>query len=180
MRIDTIGKKIAFSMIAVLFISFVIMQFVIVSQFNSSTMQIVKQNLDMLSKSIFQTIQASMNTGDPAIISKAIKDAGDIEGVSSIKIYRSDELAESFGLDKVTPKDEYIKKQFEKPKAQSFDIKNEEDHTLRLVTPLVAKTECLACHGTSKEGDVLGVMDLSYSFNTIDANLQNKSMVFLS
>ncbi|MFW5625620.1 MAG: methyl-accepting chemotaxis protein, partial [Campylobacter hyointestinalis] len=114
MRIDTIGKKIAFSMIAVLFISFVIMQFVIVSQFNSSTMQIVKQNLDMLSKSIFQTIQASMNTGDPAIISKAIKDAGDIEGVSSIKIYRSDELAESFGLDKVTPKDEYIKKQFEK------------------------------------------------------------------
>ncbi|ANE32185.1 MCP-domain signal transduction protein (DUF3365 domain) [Campylobacter hyointestinalis subsp. hyointestinalis LMG 9260] len=180
MRIDTIGKKIAFSMIAVLFISFVIMQFVIVSQFNSSTMQIVKQNLDMLSKSIFQTVQASMNTGDPAIISKAIKDAGDIQGVSSIKIYRSDELAESFGLDKVTPKDEYIKKQFENPKAQSFDIKNAEDRTLRLVTPLVAKTECLACHGTSKEGDVLGVMDLSYSFNTIDANLQNKSMVFLS
>ncbi|ALV24208.1 MCP-domain signal transduction protein (DUF3365 domain) [Campylobacter iguaniorum] len=180
MKIDTIGKKIAFSMIAVLFVSFVIMQFVIVAQFNNSTIQITKQNLDMLSKSIFQTVQASMNTGDPAIIEKSIKDAGSIDGVSSIKVYRSDELSESFGLSKVKPKDSVIENQFSNPKVLSFDIKEENNHMLRLVTPIIVKDECLACHGTSKVGDVLGVMDLEYSFNEIDADMQNKQLMFLS
>ncbi|EOG7058197.1 methyl-accepting chemotaxis protein [Campylobacter fetus] len=178
MRTNTIGKKIALSMIAVLFISFVVMQFIIVGQFNNSATQTTKNNLDMLSKSIFQTVQAAMNTGDPVMIEKSVKDAGTIKGVSSIEIFRSDDLSDGFGLEKVAPKDDIIKKQFSNPQNLTFDLKEKGDHKLRLVTPLVAKQECLSCHATVKEGDVLGVMDLSYSFNEIDADLRNKSLIF--
>ncbi|HDX6330530.1 HAMP domain-containing protein [Campylobacter fetus] len=178
MRTNTIGKKIALSMIAVLFISFVVMQFIIVGQFNNSATQTTKNNLDMLSKSIFQTVQAAMNTGDPVMIEKSVKDAGTIKGVSSIEIFRSDDLSDGFGLEKVVPKDDIIKKQFSNPQNLTFDLKEKGDHKLRLVTPLVAKQECLSCHATVKEGDVLGVMDLSYSFNEIDADLRNKSLIF--
>lgn len=63
----------------------------------------------MLSKSIFQTVQAAMNTGDPVMIEKSVKDAGTIKGVSSIEIFRSDDLSDGFGLEKVVPKDDIIK-----------------------------------------------------------------------
>ena len=73
--INTIGKKIVLSIIAVLFISFVVMQFIIIAQFNNSSTQITKDSLNMLSSSIFQTVQTAMNTGDPQIIEKSVHDA---------------------------------------------------------------------------------------------------------
>ena len=114
--INTIGKKIVLSIIAVLFISFVVMQFIIIAQFNNSSTQITKDSLNMLSSSIFQTVQTAMNTGDPLIIEKSIHDASMIKGVASLEIYRSDAVSEGFGLEKVTPKDDVITEQFKKNK----------------------------------------------------------------
>lgn len=177
--INTIGKKIVLSIIAVLFVSFIVMQFIIIAQFNSSSTQITKDSLNMLSSSIFQTVQTAMNTGDPQIIEKSVHDASLIEGVASLDIYRSDVVSEGFGLDKVVPKDNIIKEQFINPKNYTETIKTEDDHKLRLVTPIIAKSECLACHALSKENDVLGVMDLSYSLNAMDKDLRDKSVMFL-
>lgn len=177
--INTIGKKIVLSIIAVLFVSFIVMQFIIIAQFNSSSTQITKDSLNMLSSSIFQTVQTAMNTGDPQIIEKSVHDASLIEGVASLDIYRSDVVSEGFGLDKVVPKDNIIKEQFINPKNYTETIKTEDDHQLRLVTPIIAKSECLACHALSKENDVLGVMDLSYSLNAMDKDLRDKSVMFL-
>ncbi|ARR04248.1 methyl-accepting chemotaxis protein [Campylobacter sp. RM9264] len=177
--INTIGKKIVLSMIVVLFVSFVAMQFIIIAQFNSSSTQLTKDNLNMLSTSIFQTVQTAMNTGDPQIIEKSVHDASLIKGVASLNIYRSDVVSEGFGLDKVVPKDNIIKEQFINPKNYTETIKTEDDHQLRLVTPIIAKSECLACHALSKENDVLGVMDLSYSLNAMDKDLRDKSVMFL-
>lgn len=176
--INTIGKKIVLSIIAVLFISFVVMQFIIIAQFNNSSTQITKDSLNMLSSSIFQTVQTAMNTGDPQIIEKSVHDASLIKGVASLNIYRSDVVSEGFGLDKVVPKDNIIKEQFINPKNYTETIKTEDDHQLRLVTPIIAKSECLACHALSKENDVLGVMDLSYSLNAMDKDLRDKSVMF--
>ncbi len=61
--INTIGKKIVLSIVAVLFVSFMAMQFIIIAQFNNSSIQITKDSLNMLSSSIFQTVQTAMNTG---------------------------------------------------------------------------------------------------------------------
>lgn len=177
--INTIGKKIVFSIVAVLFISFIAMQFIIIAQFNNSSTQITKDSLNMLSSSIFQTVQTAMNTGDPQIIEKSIHDASLIQGVASLKIYRSDIVSESFGLEKVAPKDDIIKSQFINPKNYTQTIKTQDNHTLRLVTPIIAKSECLACHTLSKDNEVLGVMDLSYSLNAMDKDLRDKSVMFL-
>ena len=51
--INTIGKKIVLSIVAVLFVSFMAMQFIIIAQFNNSSIQITKDSLNMLSSSIF-------------------------------------------------------------------------------------------------------------------------------
>ena len=153
--INTIGKKIVLSIVAVLFVSFMAMQFIIIAQFNNSSTQITKDSLNMLSSSIFQTVQTAMNTGDPQIIEKSVHDASLIDGVASLQIYRSDAVSESFGLEKVAPKDSIIKNQFINPKNYTETIKTDNDHQLRLVTPIIAKSECLACHALAKENDVL-------------------------
>ena len=101
---------------AVLFVSFMAMQFIIIAQFNNSSIQITKDSLNMLSSSIFQTVQTAMNTGDPQVIEKSVHDASLIDGVASLQIYRSDAVSESFGLEKVVPKDSIIKNQFINPK----------------------------------------------------------------
>ena len=114
--INTIGKKIVLSIVAVLFVSFMAMQFIIIAQFNNSSTQITKDSLNMLSSSIFKTVQTAMNTGDPQVIEKSVHDASLIDGVASLQIYRSDAVSESFGLEKVVPKDSIIKNQFINPK----------------------------------------------------------------
>ena len=75
--------------------------------------------------------------------------------MASLQIYRSDAVSESFGLEKVAPKDSIIKNQFINPKNYTETIKTDNDHQLRLVTPIIAKSECLACHALAKENDVL-------------------------
>lgn len=179
MKLNSIGKKVALSVIVVLFISFAILQTIIVYGFNSSSMTITKQNLDMLTKSIFHTIQASMNVGDPEVIKKAIDEANKIEGVAGITIYRNDKISELFGLENMKPTDPDIISQFDKPNPINFDTKINGVHTLRLVRPIIARDECLSCHSNSKLNDVMGVMDLYYSLNEIDKDLQEKSLMFL-
>ena len=178
--LNTIGKKITLSMVLVLFISFAILQTVIVYRFNVYGTQLTKANLDMMSESIFQTISTSMSTGDPALIEKAVHDAGTIKGVADIKVYRADTVSDTFGLDRVAPIDDIIAQQFNKPSKQDFEIEENGDHRLRLVTPLIAKGDCLSCHALSKEGDVLGVMDLRYSLNAMDDDLAHTSQMFLT
>ena len=178
--LNTIGKKITLNMVLVLFISFAILQTVIVYRFNVYGTQLTKANLDMMSESIFQTISTSMSTGDPALIEKAVHDAGTIKGVADIKVYRADAVSDTFGLDRIAPIDDIVAQQFNKPSKQDFEIEENGDHRLRLVTPLIAKGDCLSCHALSKEGDVLGVMDLRYSLNAMDDDLAHTSQMFLT
>ncbi len=179
MALYTVGRKIALSVIAVLICIFVAMQFIIISQFDSSMRQSVTDNLEMLSKSVFQTIQVAMNSGDPETIAKSIHDAGTIKGVDGIEIYRSDALSQMFGLEKIKPKDSIIAEQFNTPKEYSQDIINSGGHFVRLVTPMIAQDSCLACHANATSGEVLGVMDMAYSYNEIDASVERSRLMLL-
>lgn len=176
---NSIGKKIVLIIVAILLISFVSIQFVIVHQFNTSSTQIIKSDLQMLSESISQTIQSSMNTGDPEVIKKTIAQASQIQGVSKIEIFRSKAVSETFGLEHKDYDDEKIANQFENPNLITLEENINNEHFIRIITPIVAKNECLSCHALSKENEVLGVMDLSYSFAQIDKDLQNRGLIFM-
>ena len=178
--LNSISKKVILGISLVLLICFTIIQAVIVSQFQSYSQEEVRKNISMMSESIFQTVRTSMNVGDPEIITKAVHEAAKIEGVSSLKIYKSDAVSELFGLEKVPVDDELIAKQFTNPQKLAFDEDTKNGHMLRQIVPFKAQSECLACHANAKEGDVLGVMNLEYSLNEIDAKLTKASKIFLA
>src|SRR5690606_12163603 len=48
-------------------------------------------------------------------------------------------------------------------------------HNLRMIKPMIATQECLMCHGNQNVGDVIGVMDLTFSLD--EADKQIKSLI---
>lgn len=133
----------------------------------------------MLGKSVFQTLRSAMNFGDPAMMEAAIHDAAEIEGIESIVVHKSQEVINAFGLNTVVSNDPIIQAQFTNPHNINIEIESKKGHSLRLIQPLIADPECLACHATSAEGDVLGVMEMYYSFEAVDEDLGKRGNVFL-
>jgi len=175
----SMGIKIIAMLAGVLLVSFGVMQFVFISEFKNSSLQQSENNLNMLGKSVFQTIRNAMNFGDPVIIQKAIEDVAEIEGIASITIHKSQEVINAFGLNAIISTDPLIVEQFNAPRSFNLEVKTDEGHFLRLVQPMIAQEDCLACHGTSKHGEVLGVMDMRYSFALVDEDIRQRSMKFI-
>ena len=166
MKKNTVSKKIAISMILVLFVSFAIIQSIISKEFKDTTLNLSEENLNMLSLSIAQN--------------KSIQEAAKINGVNTIDIYRANSVSEIFGLEQLNIKDQIIADQFNNPKDLNLNIENDKGHFLRLIRPFKAKNECITCHANAKEGDVLGVMDLTYSYQWIDEDLSEKRNIFIA
>lgn len=176
----SIGKKIAISMIFVLFLSFIILQIIISNELFGSLRHLSEKSLKMLSESVSQTLQTSMLIGDPEAIKSAIDEASKIQGVSSITVHRSQAVSSLFGMTKKQSDEELIQSQFSSPKIVDFIQKEGKNEYLRLIRPIKAKQSCLACHTNSKEGDVLGVMDLRYSYEDIRADINSKNITFIT
>jgi methyl-accepting chemotaxis protein len=167
-----IGLKIAFTLIPTLLISFTVLQFFIISAVQTSSVEQSKKSLELLSNSVFQTVRAAMNLGDREMIAKSLKDAASMDGINNLVIHKAQSVIDTFGMDAKPSEEELIKNLLQNPREVQEEIHNDKGHGLRLLTPLVATNECLVCHAMNKEGDVLGVMDLEYSFAQIDESIK--------
>ena len=164
----SIGIKIALTLIPLLFISFMILQFFIVNEFKKSSQIQSENNLNLLSYSVFQTVRSAMNLGDRALIDKSLADAGKMKGIKELKIHQSQAVIDTFGIQTKPSNDEAVVSIFKNPIQKNITLDDDKGHRLRLLQPLVAEQDCLACHATSQKGDVLGVMDMTFSFDEID------------
>ncbi len=137
-----------------------------------------QKSLQMLSESIFQTLRVSMNLGDPKIVEETFVQAKKIPGIESLGVSKSKQVIEAFGLNAEFTKDADIIKTFQTKDTKIIENK-EGKHTVRLIKPLLAEKDCLTCHVTSKEGDVLGVMDLKMSMEESDKDI-NKAQIYIT
>ena len=176
----SIGYKIIFTLVPVLVVIFAILQYVIIYEFQKTSTVEAEKNMNLLNQSIFKTVRSAMNIGDAKLIEKSIVDAGKMKGITRLKIHKSKAIIDMFGLKDMPSNNTLIKSLYKNPKERKIDINKNGKHTLRLLKPLVADAECLACHATSNIGDVLGVMDLTFSMDSIDSKIQNASMKFFA
>lgn len=138
-----------------------------------SSIKTTKKNLEMISDSMFQSLRNAMNSGDPVTIKKAEDNARQIQGVSSLNIEKSKGLIELYSPGIPFTKDPLIQKSFNDKKVEIIEYDDEKGHRLRMIKPMVATGECLMCHANQKEGDVIGTMDLTFSLQESDDELQN-------
>ena len=135
-----------------------------------------KHSLSMLSNSIFQTLSESMLAGDPKVVERSMAHTKEMEGIDNIEVHKSQQVIDLFGLDSKFTDEPLVKRVFEEKQPQIIE-QTDGHHSLRLLRPLIAETQCLACHTNVSAGDVLGVMDLTNSLENNDAVISKTKSV---
>ena len=174
---ELITKKISNKIIIALFIlmslSSITVIFVTTNKVTENSIVKTKENLEMLNTAMFQSLRNAMNTGDPIQIAKAEDDARQIKGVKDLTIAKSKPLMELYPSDTPFNNDEQIIKTFDSKEPLLIQSKDQNGHTLRMIKPMIATNDCLMCHANQSEGDVIGVMDLTFSLDESDSQINS-------
>ncbi|QKJ22332.1 MCP-domain signal transduction protein [Poseidonibacter lekithochrous] len=166
-----ISNKIIFALLILLTISTLTIVYFSTSEVSKNTLAKTKDNLEMLNSAMFQSLRNAMNTGDPAQIKKAEKDASEIKGVKQLIVAKSKPLMEMYPSDSTFSTDPNIIKTFNDKQPQLLETDDENGHSLRMIKPMIATQDCLLCHANQAEGDVIGVMDLTFSLDEADEEI---------
>ncbi len=163
-----ISNKIIFSLLTLMILSSVIIVYFTTKSVKANSITMIKENLDMLNTAMFQSLRNAMNTGDPIQIKKAEEEARKITGVKKLFIAKSQPLIDMYNPGEKLTTDKDILESFKSKKSQTLEVTTKSKHDLKMIKPMIATQECLMCHANQKEGDVIGVMELTFSLNSFD------------
>ena len=166
-----ISNKIIFALFVLMTISSVSIVLLTTSKVSEDSITKTKENLEMLNAAMFQSLRNAMNTGDPDQIAKAEDDARTIQGVKSLVVAKSKPLMEMYPSESIFTKDAETLKAFASKQSALLETQNKQGHNLRMIKPMIATNDCLLCHANQKEGDVIGVMDLTFSLDEADTQI---------
>ncbi len=174
-----VGNKIIFSMFMLMTLSSFAVLVSTVTKVNNNNLETTKKNLDMLNTAIFQSLRNAMNTGDPAQIHLAEEEARGIKGVVNLTIAKSKLLIEMYSPGSSFTNDNLVLKSFQTKENQMIENDNDNAHSLRMIKPMIATTDCLMCHANQSVGDIIGVMDLTFSLEDSDNDLASITWAIL-
>jgi len=174
MRIST---KIALPIFIILLVSSITTNYITASQMQILVKNSAKDSLNMLTDSLFLTLRNAMSTGDSVIIKKAEEDSrNNIQGLTGLIVAKSKGTLELYSPDTPYTKDKDILHTFDTKEEQVIESFEGDSHFFRVLRPMIATQECLMCHANEKEGDVIGVIDLSFSLDAADATIRSTVM----
>ena len=175
--LEIITKKISNKIIVALFVLMALSSITVIisttSKVSEDSIAKTKENLEMLNAAMFQSLRNAMNTGDPVQIAKAEEDARHIKGVKNLTVAKSKSLMELYPSNVPYTNDEKILSTFASKQPLLLQTKDNNGHNLRMIKPMIASQECLMCHGNQNEGDVIGVMDLTFSLDESDKQISS-------
>jgi methyl-accepting chemotaxis protein len=140
-----------------------------------------KESLEMLTDSIFITLKNAMNTGDPATIKNAEEQSRkNIKGLVNLTVAKSKGTLELYSPQSPYTTDKNILKTFKTKKELVLDLNKNDSHFLRALRPMIATQECLMCHANQNIGDVIGVIDLTFSLDEADITISSAVLYILT
>jgi len=174
-----VSTKIVIPIFVILIISSVITNYITASQMQTLVKNSAKESLNMLTDSLFLTLRNAMNTGDPLVIKKAEEDSrNSIKGLSKLTVAKSKETLALYSPETSFTTDENILLAFDTKKEQVIESFEDNSHFFRVLRPMIATQECLMCHANQSEGDVIGVIDLSFSLDESDSTIED-TLIFI-
>ncbi|WP_072682076.1 methyl-accepting chemotaxis protein [Arcobacter sp. LA11] len=175
--LELITKKISNKIIVSLFIlmslTSLTVTYITTEQVRKDSIVTTKENLEMLNTAMFQSLRNAMNTGDSVQIKNAEEEARQIKGVTNLTIAKSKPLIEMYSPGEKFTTDPNIVSSFKTKKELLLEIDNEKGHSLRMIKPMIATKDCLLCHANQAEGDIVGIMDLTFSLNESDSRISD-------
>ena len=168
-----ISNKIIIALFILMSLSSITVIFVTTSKVTENSVAKTKENLEMLNSAIFQSLRNAMNTGDPVQIANSEDDARKINGVKNLTVAKSKALMELYPTDIPFTNDNKIIEIFNTKESMLLQTKDDKGHNLRMIKPMIATQDCLLCHANQAEGDVIGVMDLTFSLDESDSQIKD-------
>ena len=168
-----ISNKIIFALFILMSLSSITVVYFTTSKVTKDSIEKTKDNLEMLNSAMFQSLRNAMNTGDPVQIAKAEEDARHIKGVKDLTVAKGKPLMELYPSNIPYTTDKEVLNTFNSKQPLLLQTNNETGHNIRMIKPMIATAECLMCHGNQNEGDVIGVMDLTFSLAEADTQIRS-------
>ena len=164
-----VSTKIIIPIVIILALGNIITNYITTVQMENLAKTTAKESLSMLTDSVFVTLRNAMNTGDPETIAHAEKQSRDeIKGLTNLTVAKSKPTIELYSPGTPFTTDKTILKTFSTKQEQVIESYNGDSHVLRVLRPMIATQECLMCHANQNEGDVIGVIDLTFSLDSSD------------
>ena len=175
--LNLIKSRIIYKVLAVVFVlitvSSLIIIYVNISNVKKDFLDTSKNNVNMMHQSIFVALRTAMMTGDKNMITDIENKTRSIKGVDNLTVAKSKALLTLFDDKSPFTKDSEILKVFSTKKSLTKEYKTNDNHTLRMIKPMIATQDCLQCHTNQQKGDVIGVIDLTFSLNEIDNKISS-------
>ncbi len=165
-------KGLAIAIITVcLLISIIVGAFVASILRESAVLDIAKIDAQKSSSLVFESLYSAMEKGiTKEDLNHIINRLNSANLNMNISVYRSAKVAELFGDiendKKLRAQDALIKRAM-----NGEDIIVINDDKVRYLYPVKVKTECIRCHTNVKEGDVNGVIDITYPITNVRVSL---------
>jgi len=166
-----ISNKIMFSLFILMSINGLAVAYFTSQNVKNDVVATTKDNLHMLNTAMFQSLRNAMNTGDPVQIQQAEQDARGIKGVKSLIVAKSQPLIDMYSPGAKTSTDTNVLKSFATKKELLLETDDKNGHNMRMIKPMIATKDCLMCHANQAQGEVIGVMDLTFSLNEADEHI---------
>ena len=129
---------------------------------------------------VFQSLYSAMEKGwDRSDLDKIIQRINNIDESMVVNVYRTNEVAKEHGdivKDLEARQNHPLVKRTINNK-ESLNIVN--DESIDYYYPIIAKQECLKCHTQTQEGNVLGVINISYPIDDLKVSLSSIINFFL-
>ena len=174
-----ISNKIIFSLLILMTINSVAVVVFTAKIVHDDSIKTTKTNLDMLNAAMFQSLRNAMTTGIPEEIQKAEEEARQIQGVKKLVVAKSQPLIDMYSPGEAMTDDPLILKSFEDKQEQVLENFGADGHNLRMIKPMIATQECLMCHANQQVGDIIGIMDLTFSLDSADTQIKELIMYIL-
>jgi methyl-accepting chemotaxis protein len=174
-----ISNKIIFSLLILMTINSVAVVVFTAKIVHDDSIKTTKTNLDMLNAAMFQSLRNAMTTGIPEEIQKAEEEARQIQGVKKLVVAKSQPLIDMYSPGEAMTDDPLILKSFEDKQEQVLENFGADGHNLRMIKPMIASQECLMCHANQQVGDIIGIMDLTFSLDSADTQIKELIMYIL-
>lgn len=177
MQVKTLKNYFRLSLAAITFALFLI--FYIFSSFIHTNL-IIKENQkvsEVLSKQVFDSMSLVMQKGwsREEMQSFINNTKQSFKGSShKVEIFRGEKVTSLFGQIQQPTMNRDVQIVF-KHKQKSVDLT---DKSSTIITPILAKEECLQCHTNVKKGDILGAVSIEYDFEDMIESAQDKYFQF--
>ena len=174
-----ISAKIVTAMVILFLISNSILTFFSVSEMRQLSTKQTQKSLNIVTDTIFISLRTAMNTGDIDVINTTEYSSSKIKGVLNLEVAKSKPLIELYSSSEIYTIDSEILSVFESKEDLTIDDSLNGSHIMRILKPMIATKECLMCHANQSEGDVIGVIDLSFSLDDTDKSIDRSSNFLL-